>query len=113
MSGTECLTYNTRCAHASRWIRIEGVEKPRFQFTIMGILLATFWIAVFFGAATAAARAEKDIGFYAFPVAYALIVSPFLAAGALLGRAAALAGLVGLAVLVATLALTWLAFHFA
>ncbi len=89
---------------------MEAMEKPRFQFTILGILLATFWIAVFIGVWAAAARAKQDVGFYAFPMGYALIVSPFLAAGSLFGRAwaAALAGLVGLAVLAAILALAWL-----
>jgi hypothetical protein len=87
------------------------MDRPRFQFTIMGILMATFWIAVFFGVSAAAARAKQDVGVFAFPIGYALIVSPFLAAGSLFGRAgaAALAGLVGLVVLAVILALVWAA----
>jgi hypothetical protein len=86
---------------------------PRLQFTMTGVLLATFWIAVFFGVWAAAARANEDLGFYMLPMGYTLIVSPFLAAGALFGRAreAALIFLLGLAVMAAILALAWCSHH--
>lgn len=64
---------------------------PRFQFTIRGLLWATFWAAVSAGAWTLAIRhmlsSEDAVGLGILVLAlFTGIFSPFVAVGALFGR---------------------------
>ncbi|MCE9552950.1 MAG: hypothetical protein K8T91_06180 [Planctomycetes bacterium] len=56
------------------------MTQPRFQFTIAGMLWATFWIAVSAGGWVMAAKHNISLG------VGLLIVCPFIALGALLGQ---------------------------
>ena len=61
-------------------------KPPRFQFTIKGMLLATFWIAVSAWAWTFVIRPKETDPFVAELVDICRILCPCVAVGALFGR---------------------------
>ena len=61
---------------------------PRFQFTIRGLLWATFWVAVSAAAWTALPNPSSGDGLFNLLVVYtACIAAPSAAIGALFGQA--------------------------
>lgn len=64
------------------------MEKRPIQITMRGILLATFWMAICFACWACMSRQVVTNGFMVFVATCLYIGSPFIAAGALVGRTA-------------------------
>ena len=83
---------------------------PRFQFALKGILLATFWMAVCFSAYAMVINMHRlrVSSPYEVPLTLVMMVTPFVAVGALFGRT-----LLGVAIGIAALSAFCFVFYLA
>jgi hypothetical protein len=87
------------------------MQRPRFQFTLKRLLLATLWIAICFGGVVANRSIAPEWDFHGpkllfwylrYVTFYAPLISPFIAIGALFGRSmtGAIVGFIAAAVFI-------------